>query len=150
MAPKELEKVLYFAASIVTWIDEEARAKDIGKLEKEVNKVLDAYKAEREERMQELAESLERRIEYIGNGKQPAKFSEEDELWAERLGSTSRSSNKEDRDEARARDAQGASNAEIADTEAYIDDADRADGGRLEALPGDEGQGGDRRRGRLP
>ncbi len=26
MAPKELEKVLYFAASIVTWIDEEARS----------------------------------------------------------------------------------------------------------------------------
>ena len=41
MAPKELEKVLYFAASIVTSIDEEARAKDVGKLEKEVNKVLD-------------------------------------------------------------------------------------------------------------
>ena len=30
MAPKELEKVLYFAASIVTSIDEEARAKDVG------------------------------------------------------------------------------------------------------------------------
>ena len=29
MAPKELEKVLYFAASIVTWIDDEARARDI-------------------------------------------------------------------------------------------------------------------------
>ena len=29
MAPKELEKVLYFAASIVTWVDDEARAKDI-------------------------------------------------------------------------------------------------------------------------
>ena len=29
IAPKELEKVLYFAASIVTWIDEEARAKDL-------------------------------------------------------------------------------------------------------------------------
>ena len=29
MAPKELEKVLYFAASIVTWIDEEARTKDL-------------------------------------------------------------------------------------------------------------------------
>ena len=26
MAPKELEKVLYFAASIVTWVDDEARA----------------------------------------------------------------------------------------------------------------------------
>ena len=40
MAPKELEKVLYFAASIVTWVDDEARAKDLDKLEKEVNKVL--------------------------------------------------------------------------------------------------------------
>ena len=36
MAPKELEKVLYFAASIVTWIDEEARTKDMGKLEKDL------------------------------------------------------------------------------------------------------------------
>src|SRR6266536_936323 len=43
MAPKELEKVLYFAASIVTWVDDEAREKDVDKLEKEVNKVLDAY-----------------------------------------------------------------------------------------------------------
>ena len=30
MAPKELEKVLYFAASIVTWVDDEARQKDLG------------------------------------------------------------------------------------------------------------------------
>ena len=29
MAPKELEKVLYFAASIITWVDEEARDKDV-------------------------------------------------------------------------------------------------------------------------
>ena len=46
MAPKELEKVLYFAASIITWIDEEARAKDLNKLEKEVNKVLESYESE--------------------------------------------------------------------------------------------------------
>ena len=38
MAPKELEKVLYFAASMITWVDEEARDKDLGKLEKEVEK----------------------------------------------------------------------------------------------------------------
>src|SRR6202022_1916277 len=50
MAPKELEKVLYFAASLVTWVDDEARGKDLDKLEKEVNKVLDSYAAEREER----------------------------------------------------------------------------------------------------
>src|SRR5271156_5154839 len=36
MAPKELEKVLYFAASIVTWVDDEARMRDTDKLEKEV------------------------------------------------------------------------------------------------------------------
>src|SRR5919112_201462 len=41
MAPKELEKVLYFAASIVTWVDEEARDRDLPDLEKEVTKVLD-------------------------------------------------------------------------------------------------------------
>ena len=39
IAPKELEKVLYFAASIVSLVDEEARAKDLTKLEKEVKKV---------------------------------------------------------------------------------------------------------------
>src|SRR4029453_4148980 len=43
MAPKELEKVLYFAASIVTWVDDEARQKDVGKLEKEIDKSLDEY-----------------------------------------------------------------------------------------------------------
>src|ERR687896_314315 len=51
MAPKELEKVLYFAASMVTWIDDQAREKDSKKLEKEVQKVVDAYDAEREERV---------------------------------------------------------------------------------------------------
>ena len=54
MAPKELEKVLYFAASVVTWVDDEARAKDVESLEGEVNKVLDSYAAEKEERILEL------------------------------------------------------------------------------------------------
>src|SRR6202000_2606357 len=57
MAPKELEKVLYFAASMVTWVDEEARDKDVGKLEKEVKKVVDSYEVERQKRTQELSES---------------------------------------------------------------------------------------------
>ena len=29
MAPKELEKVLYFAASMITWVDDEARERDL-------------------------------------------------------------------------------------------------------------------------
>ena len=84
MAPKELEKVLYFAASIVTWVDDEARAKDLDTLEKEVNKVLDAYAAEREERVLELRESLARREKYLQNGKQ-TNFNDEDHLWADSL-----------------------------------------------------------------
>ena len=68
MAPKELEKVLYFAASIITWVDEKARDKDVKKLQKEVDKILDSYTAEREERVQELNESLERRVKYLKSG----------------------------------------------------------------------------------
>src|SRR5687768_18419837 len=96
MAPKELEKVLYFAASIVTSIDEEARAKDLPKLEKEVKNVLDGYKADKEQRLQELGESLERRVEYVQTGEKSPKFSEDDQIWAEGIGSTKKL-NKEDR-----------------------------------------------------
>ncbi len=121
MAPKELEKVLYFAASIVTWIDEEARSKDMPKLEKEVNKVLDSYKGEKEERVQELTESLERRISYIGSGDTPDKWSPDDELWAEGVGSVKKLS--EDDKTKLERETRKELNSEIADTEAYIDDA---------------------------
>ncbi len=86
MAPKELEKVLYFAASLVTWIDDEAREKDLPKLEKEVKKILDAYAAEREQRTQQLRESLERRIAWLEDQGTKDKFDDEDELWADALG----------------------------------------------------------------
>src|SRR5436305_1477355 len=85
MAPKELEKVLYFAASIVTWVDDEARTKDLDGLEKEVTKVLDAYAAEKEERVLELRESQERREQYLETGKQSRDFNDEDHLRAETL-----------------------------------------------------------------
>ena len=61
MAPKELEKVLYFAASMVTWVDDEAREADLDTLRGNVDEALDAYAAEKEERLLELRESLERR-----------------------------------------------------------------------------------------
>src|SRR3954462_12685605 len=84
MAPKELEKVLDFAASIVTWANDDARTKDLAAPEKEVTKVLDSYAAEKEERVLELKESLERRLEYVQTAKQSG-FSEEDHLWADGL-----------------------------------------------------------------
>ena len=123
MAPKELEKVLYFAASIVTHVDEEARQKDLTKLEKEVNKVLDSYKAEREQRTQELREGLERRVAWLeGEGTKDA-FDGEDELWAEGLGFTNPKKLDEAERTKAVKDVRKAVESEISDTEAYIEDA---------------------------
>jgi DNA-directed RNA polymerase subunit beta' len=121
MAPKELEKVLYFAASIVTWVDDEARTKDIDSLEKEVNKVLDAYTAEREERVLELQESLKRREKYLQNGKQ-THFNDEDHLWADSLDVNLQKISDEEREKL-TKELTKAFEADIADTEAYIEDA---------------------------
>ena len=121
MAPKELEKVLYFAASIVTWVDDEARAKDLDTLEKEVNKVLDGYAAEREERVLELRESLARREKYLQNGKQ-TNFNDEDHLWADSLDINLSKLSDEER-EKQIKELTKAFDADIADTEAYIEDA---------------------------
>ncbi len=121
MAPKELEKVLYFAASIVTWVDDEARQKDMATLEGEVNKVLDSYAAEREERVLELRESLERREKYLQNGKQ-TNFSDEDHLWADSLDINLSKISDEERDKL-LKELRKTFEADIADTEAYIEDA---------------------------
>jgi DNA-directed RNA polymerase subunit beta' len=120
MAPKELEKVLYFAASIITWIDEEARTKDLRKLEKEVNKVLEGYESERETRTKQLQASLERRLAYIESGEQ-SEFDDEDHLWADATGSV-RKLSKADKEKL-SKEVRKAIETEIADTEAYLDDA---------------------------
>src|SRR5688572_7136578 len=121
MAPKELEKVLYFAASIVTCIDDEARQKDIPKLEKEVQKTIDAYDAEREQRVLELRESLERRLQYLRTGRQTG-FSDDDILWADTLDVDLKKLADEDREKME-KDIRKQFDADISDTEAYIEDA---------------------------
>ncbi len=122
MAPKELEKVLYFAASLVTWIDEEARETDLPKLEKEVKKVLDAYTAEREQRVQELRESLERRVAWLEGEGSTEQFSDDDHLWADSLDANPRKLDDAERAKL-VRDSRRSLESEIADTEAYLDDA---------------------------
>src|SRR4051812_16319567 len=121
MAPKELEKVLYFAASIVTWVDDEARQKDVSKLEKEVQKTIDAYDAEREERVQELKESLERRLNYLSTAKQTG-FTDDDILWADTLDVDLKKLSDEDREKME-KEIRKQFDADISDTEAYIEDA---------------------------
>src|SRR6202046_1613171 len=120
MAPKELEKVLYFAASIVTWVDDEARSKDLDTLEKEVNKVLDSYAAELQERVLELRESLARREKYLQSGKQTS-FNDEDHLWADSLDLNLAKISDEERDKL-VKELNKTFEADIADTEAYVED----------------------------
>ena len=131
MAPKELEKVLYFAASVITWVDETARKKDLKKLEKEVDKQVGAYDAEREQRTQELNESLKRRLAYLGIAENkdedaPAPgttdgFNEDDELWADTVSNVKRMK-AEDREKA-GKELRKTFEAEISDTEAYLEEA---------------------------
>jgi DNA-directed RNA polymerase subunit beta' len=131
MAPKELEKVLYFAASVITWVDEEARSKDLAKLEKEVEKQAGEYEREREQRTQELNESLVRRLAYLGvapdkdSEAPPAGttdgFNDDDELWADTVTNVKRMK-AEDREKA-AKELRKTFEAEIGDTEAYLDEA---------------------------
>jgi DNA-directed RNA polymerase subunit beta' len=122
MAPKELEKVLYFAASIVTWVDEEARARDLDTLQDEVGKVLDAYAAEKEERLLELQESLDRRVAYLETGKSSRDFSDEDHLWVESL-DVNVAKLSDDEREKLLKELRKAFGADMDDTEAYIEDA---------------------------
>ncbi len=131
MAPKELEKVLYFAASVITWVDEEARQKDLAKLEKEVEKQAGEYEREREQRTQELNESLVRRLAYLGvapdkeSEAPPAGttdgFNDDDELWADTVSNVKRMK-AEDREKT-AKELRKTFEAEISDTEAYLDEA---------------------------
>ena len=121
MAPKELEKVLYFAASIVTWVDDDARQRDVDVLREQVDQRLADYAREKEERVLELNESLERRAEYLKSGKQ-TDFSDDDHLWADGLDISVKKLSEEER-EKMTRDLRKQFADDIEDTEAYIEDA---------------------------
>ncbi len=122
MAPKELEKVLYFAASMVTSVDNEARERDVESLEGEVVKVLDAYGAEKEERILELQESQARREAYLDSGRAGRDFSDEDHLWAETLEVNVAKISDDERAKL-LKELRKSFQADIDDTEAYIEDA---------------------------
>src|ERR1700754_3291570 len=121
MAPKELEKVLYFAASMVTGVDEDARAADLETLGGYVNEALDEYAAEKNLRLQEIDESLERREEYLKSGSQSG-FSDEDHLWAEHLDLNVKKLEDDERAK-HIKDMRKLLESDRADTEAYIEDA---------------------------
>ena len=85
IAPRELEKVLYFAASIVTYVDKEARAKDLADLEDKVTAEYEQTVVDRDEQLATLEERLGRRRDYLAKGKEK-NFDEDDEFWTRGLG----------------------------------------------------------------
>ncbi|HEX2049282.1 MAG TPA: DNA-directed RNA polymerase subunit beta', partial [Actinomycetota bacterium] len=63
LAPKELEKVIYFAASIVTSVDEPKRHKDLPRLEEDVEKEIASIESRRDQRIEEILRETEARLE---------------------------------------------------------------------------------------
>ncbi len=85
IAPRELEKVLYFAASIVTDVDNDERQKDLADLEDKVRAEYDAADDDREEQLAALEQRLSRRRNYLTKGSDRG-FDEDDEFWVRGLG----------------------------------------------------------------
>ena len=84
IAPRELEKVLYFAASIVTAVDVPARKKDLNDLEDKVKGEAERIEVDREEALAALEDRLKRRRDYFAKGKDKG-FDEDDDFWARGL-----------------------------------------------------------------
>src|SRR6266516_206574 len=84
IAPRELEKVLCFAASIVTAVDVAARKKDLNDLEDKVKAEAERIEVDREEALAALEDRLKRRRDYFAKGKDKG-FDEDDDFWARGL-----------------------------------------------------------------
>jgi DNA-directed RNA polymerase subunit beta' len=84
IAPRELEKVLYFAASIVTGVDNEARAKDLNDLEDKVKAESERIDVDRDEQLAALEKRLQRRRDFFTKGREKD-FDEDDDFWVRGL-----------------------------------------------------------------
>jgi DNA-directed RNA polymerase beta' subunit len=84
IAPRELEKVLYFAASIVTQVDREKRQEDLADLEDKVAGESERVYLDRDEALAALDDRLARRRDYFASGKEK-NFDEDDDFWGRGL-----------------------------------------------------------------
>jgi DNA-directed RNA polymerase beta' subunit len=84
IAPRELEKVLYFAASIVTAVDNEKRASDVNALEDQVKGEAERIEVDKNEALAALEDRLARRRDFFAKGKE-RNFDEDDDFWVRGL-----------------------------------------------------------------
>src|SRR5262249_17217539 len=77
IAPKSLEKVIYFAAHLITWVDEERRHKDVGELEADIRAEMADLEKERDARLAARDQEYERELQELegqspgGNRRRP-------------------------------------------------------------------------------
>jgi DNA-directed RNA polymerase subunit beta' len=75
LAPKDLEKVIYFAAYIITRVDEERRHKDLPKIEEEFAAERSEIDGRRDEQIQDRLKELEARLKELeGEGAKSAQL----------------------------------------------------------------------------
>ncbi len=77
ISPKQLERVLYFSASIVTWVDDEKRQRDAGKLEDLVQADIDNTFASRDEQKVKVMAERDKRVSVLYGNSTP---DEDDEI----------------------------------------------------------------------
>ena len=122
MAPKELEKVLYFAASMVTWVDDEAREKRPGRAARpRSTRRSTPTRPRRRSACSSCASRSSAARSTCARGSQ-AGFSDEDHLWAEHLDLNVKKLDDDER-EKHLKDMRKLLESDMADTEAYIEDA---------------------------
>ena len=122
MAPKELEKILYFAASIVTWVDQEARWRDLPELEgADAGRARPPTPASRRS-ASTSCRSRSTPASRTSRAADQAGFGDEDHLWAESLEVNVKKLSEDERKKL-IEDVKKTFNADIDDTEAYYEDA---------------------------
>ena len=149
MAPKELEKVLYFAASIVTWVDDEAREQDLDGLASRSTRCSTPTPAEKEERLLELREALARR-EALPRERRPEGLRRRGPPAGPRALDVDVKKLSDDEREKLLKELRKTFQADIDDTEAYIEDAAERMRQVWDLFTVHEAQGRHRRRDALP
>ena len=77
ISPKELDRVLYFASSIVTWVDREERANDIDRLRNEVEDEIRQLEEDRDEEVDQVQALGIKRESVIKGESSPDELTEE-------------------------------------------------------------------------
>ncbi len=77
ISPKDLDRVLYFASSIVTWVDREERANDINNLREQVEDEIRQLEEERDEEVLQTQALRTKRESVIKGESSPDEFTDE-------------------------------------------------------------------------